>query len=249
MTFQNKYTKPEVKGIIVLILLVVSVTIGCAEKGDFKQVNPVEFQNLISKPGGILLDVRTQMEFKNGHIQNSGQLNFYAFDFKNKLLMLPKNEPIYLYCNTGYRSEKAARFLMENGYKEVYNLQFGIMDWELENLPVLKDPDAKPDTENKIELEEFDKILLSEKPVFIDFYAPWCGPCRTMMPMIDSLKVAYHPQIDIVKINVDASKKLVKELGIKGVPYLAFYKNGKLIYSKNGMATRNELTGLFDLNL
>jgi len=138
---------------------------------------------------------------------------------------------------------------VKNGYKEVYNLEHGIMDWELNNLLVFIDPDAKPDIDNKIDIAEYSKLLDSKEPVFIDFYAPWCGPCRTMMPMIDSIKVEFHPRINIVKVNVDASKKLVKELGLNGVPYLAFYKNGKLIYSKNGVLVRKEIISLFNNNL
>lgn len=237
------------RGLISILTFVLIAFSACAENDNIKQVNPVEFKKLISKSGGVLLDVRTQMEFKNGHIVNSGQLNYYAFDFKKKLLLLPKDEPIYLYCNTGYRSEKAAKYLIENGYQSVYNLQHGIMDWELKNLPVVTDPDARPDTENKMVFADYKKLLQSDEPVFIDFYAPWCGPCRKMMPMVDSLKVEYHEKINIVKVNVDASKKLVKELGLNGVPYLVFYKNGNLIYSKNGAVAREELTDIFDENL
>jgi thioredoxin 1 len=212
-----------------------------AQTADFKQVNPAQFEQLIKKPGGVLLDVRTQNEFKNGHIANSGQINYYALDFRKRLLMLPKDEPIYLYCNTGWRSEKAARILVENGYKNVFNLELGIMDWELQNLPVAVAPDAKPDTENKMEYEELVRFIDSGKPVFVDFYAPWCGPCRTMMPMIDELKTKYQGKINIVKVNVDASKKLVKEMKIQGVPFLALYNNGKPVYTKNGLTSRDEL--------
>lgn len=220
-----------------------------AQTTDFKQVNPAQFEQLIKKPGGVLLDVRTQNEFKNGHIAHSGQLNYYALDFRKKLLMLPKDEPIYLYCNTGWRSGKAAKILTKNGYKNVFNLEHGIMDWELQNLPVVVDTDAKPDTENKMEYEELARFIESGKPVFIDFYAPWCGPCRTMMPTIDKLKTEYHGKISVVKVNVDASKKLVKEMKIRTVPYLALYKNGIQVYRKNGLTTREELEKAFKQNV
>jgi thioredoxin len=110
------------------------------------------------------------------------------------------------------------------------------------NLPVAIDPDAKPDTKNKMEYEELARFIESGKTVFVDFYAPWCGPCRTMMPIVDELKTKYHKQITVIKVNVDTSKKLVKEMKIQGVPYLALYKNGELVYSKNGAVTRNELS-------
>jgi len=238
-----------VKRIIFSITFILAAFLVFAQNAKIKEVNPAEFQQLIKKSGGVLLDVRTQSEFKNGHISNSGQLNYYALSFRKKLLLLPKDEPIYLYCNTGWRSEKAAKILIENGYNNVYNLEHGIMDWELQNLPVAIDPDAKPDTENKMEYEELARFIESGKPVFVDFYAPWCGPCRTMMPIVDELKTKYHNQITVIKVNVDASKKLIKEMKIQSVPYLAFYKNGELLYSKNGAVTRNELTDVFQSNI
>ncbi len=214
-----------------------------------KQVNAIEFEKLVKSAAGTLLDVRTLGEFQNGHIKDAGQLNYYALDFRQKLLLLPKNQPIYLYCNTGYRSEKAAAILVENGFKNVYNLKHGIMEWNLKNLPMLVEPDAKPDTENKMELDEFTALINSEKLVFIDFYAPWCAPCRKMMPMIDSLKTEYKSKVTIVKINADASKKLMKNLGIQSVPYLVLYQNGKPLFSHNGMIAKGELKSMFDANI
>jgi thioredoxin 1 len=70
-----------------------------------------------------------------------------------------------------------------------------------------------------------------------------------MMPMIDSLMVEYHPDIRIIKVNVDASKRLVKELQLVGVPHLVLYKKGQILFSKDGAANRAELTGIFDLNM
>ena len=227
-----------IKKIYFLFLLAFIFTTACGQDSEIRQVTPEEFNDRIEKPGGVLLDVRTRFEYKNGHIANSGQLNYYSFGFKKDLLMLPKSEPIYLYCNTGWRSEKAAKILVENGYKSVYNLEHGIMDWELQNLPVVVDPDAKPDTENKMEYEELVRFIESGKPVFVDFYAPWCGPCRQMMPMVDEMKTKYRGKINVVKVNVDASKKLVKKMKIVSLPYLALYNNGKSVFTKKGMISR-----------
>ncbi|BAX81761.1 thioredoxin domain-containing protein [Labilibaculum antarcticum] len=220
----------------------------CGQNQTIKEVNSTEFEKLIKDSSGTLLDVRTLGEFKNGHIKDAGQLNYYALGFRKKLLLLPKNQAIYLYCNTGYRSQKAAEILAENGYKNIYNLEHGIMEWNLKNLPVLVDLDAKPDTENKMEVDEFTALINSEQLVFADFYAPWCAPCRKMMPMIDSLKTEYKDKITIVKINSDASKKLMKELTVVSVPYLVLYRKGKIIFTHNGSIGKNELVSLFEEN-
>ena len=220
----------------------------CGQNPNVKQVNSIKFEKLIKDSTGTLLDVRTLGEFKNGHVADAGQLNYYALDFRRKLLLLSKDQPIYLYCNTGYRSQRAAEILVKNGYKEVYNLEHGILEWNLKNLPVLVEPDAKPDTENKMEPDEFNALINSEKLVFVDFYAPWCAPCRKMMPMMDSLKTEYKDKVTIVKINVDASKKLMKELGIVSVPYLVLYYKGIILYSKNGLTEKQELEKVFNEN-
>lgn len=216
-----------------------------SQNAGYQQVNSKEFYMLIRKKDGVLLDVRTWSEFSNGHIPNAGYLNYYALDFKKKLMLLPKDQPIYLYCNTGYRSEKAAAFLAKSGYKNLYNLEHGIMEWELNELPEVQEPGARPDIVNKMDVEEYQNLLQSDELVFFDFYAPWCGPCRKMMPMIDSLKTEYHPRIHIVKVNADASKKLVKEMKLIGVPYLQFSYKGNIIYNKEGSATREELVAVF----
>ena len=224
----------------------------CAQNSgnkSFTNVNATEFQKLISSGKGILLDVRTINEFKNGHIANAGQLDIYAPDFGSKLLLLPKDQPIYIYCLTGSRSKSAAQFLIQNGYANVYNLQRGIMEWNQQNLPVVTDASARPDTENAVDTGTFAEMLKSSDLVFVDFYAPWCSPCIKMMPMIDKMKVEYKDKINIVKVNVDASKMLVKELKLTSVPHLVLYHKGEIVYSKSSAVTEEELTSVFKDNL
>ena len=237
-----------IKTHLIIKLLLISMSI-FGQKEIISQVDALEFDRLVKQNNGILLDVRTSSEFNNGHIANSGNLNFYSLSFRKKLSLLPRDQAIYLYCNTGYRSEKAAEFLLNNGYSNVYNLEHGIMEWDLEEFPVIVEPGARPDLDNKMETERYYALIKSDPLVFIDFYAPWCGPCRKMMPLIDSLKVEYLEDIHVVKINVDASKKLIKHLKLIGVPYLAFYNKGELVYTQNGAATRAELTNLFQTNI
>jgi thioredoxin 1 len=219
---------------------------GCSQDAATIQVSSREFEKLVRTKPGVLLDVRTQREFQNGHIENAGQLNYYALDFRKRLLLLPKDQPIYLYCNTGYRSNRAASFLIRNAYTNVYNLQHGIMEWELADLPVIIDPDAQPDMDDKFEPAEFAQLLASEPIVFVDFYAPWCAPCRKMMPMIDSLKVEYHERLPIVKVNADASKRLMREMKLVTVPYLAIYCNGELVFEHRGEIRREELVEVLE---
>ena len=229
------------RSVLTFTLLLLLYSSACTQNTDTIQVSSAEFNHLISTSEGVLLDVRTQREFQNGHIEQAGQLNFYALDFRSRLLLLPKDKPIFLYCNTGYRSDRAADFLIKNGYTQVYNLQHGIMEWELADLPVIIDPNAQPDTDDQFSTKEFTELVQLDALVFIDFYAPWCGPCRQMMPMIDSLKVEYHERIQIVKVNADASKRLMRDLELISVPFMALYHKGNAVFEHSGMIGREEL--------
>ncbi len=242
------------KQLFIITILILNIPLLYAQD-TLKKVNGVyqadaeTFDKLIKKNDGTFLDVRTKSEYDAEHIEGAGQLNYYALNFKKKLLMLPKDKPVYLYCNTGYRSQKAGEILVKNGYKKVYNAEHGIMERNLKELPVVEGDKSQLDKSNFMSVSDFYKTIQSDTLVFIDFYAPWCGPCRKMMPMVDSLKTEYFGKIHIVKANSDVSKKLVKELKLIGVPHLVLYRKGEMLFKKDGYITRKELVKVFEDNL
>lgn len=211
----------------------------------YKDLSALEFNTLVKSEPGTLLDVRTYAEFANGHIEGASQLNFYEFSFRQKLLLLPKDVPIYIYCNTGYRSKKAAEILIANGYTKIFNLKYGIMEWYMRNLPIQIAQDARSDQKDKMEIDEYQSFISRNNLVFVDFYAPWCAPCKQMMPMIDELKSEYAGRVEILKVNVDASKNLAKQLSLMSVPYFVLYKDGEVVFTHNGLITKEVITDLF----
>jgi len=94
-----------------------------------KNISPDEFEKGLSAPGAILLDVRTPEEYQEGHIANSKSINFYDKDFADQVKNLDKNTPVYVYCRSGGRSASAMAMLSEQGIREVYNLEGGIIAW------------------------------------------------------------------------------------------------------------------------
>lgn len=90
-------------------------------------------------------------------------------------------------------------------------------------------------------MKSFKDIINQEKPVLVDFYATWCGPCKTMGPILENLKKKMGDSASILKIDVDKNQKLASELNISGVPTLIIYKNGKQIWRQSGVVDATTL--------
>lgn len=99
-------------------------------------------------------------------------------------------------------------------------------------------------SENVIEIDDdaFEKkVLLSNKPVLVDFWAPWCGPCKAIAPTIESLGEEYKGKMSFIKVNVDDNPVSPNQYGVQAIPTLVFFKNGKEVHKITGMVTKEKL--------
>lgn len=87
----------------------------------------------------------------------------------------------------------------------------------------------------------FSKLIDSEIPVLIDFYATWCGPCKTLEPILKNVKDELKETVKIIKIDVDKNQLLASKLNIKGVPTLLLFKNGKQVWRQSGVCSKDQL--------
>ncbi len=95
--------------------------------------------------------------------------------------------------------------------------------------------------------DNFQEIVLdSDKPVVVDFWASWCGPCLALAPVIDDIAEEYADTIKICKLNVDENQKTAMQYGIKGIPTILFFKNGNVVEQSVGLVPKEQLKELID---
>ena len=94
-----------------------------------------------------------------------------------------------------------------------------------------------------------DEVLKSELPVVLDFWAEWCGPCKAIAPVLDELAAQYKDKMTIAKINIDENQKTPASYGVRGIPTLIMFKDGEVIATNVGSATKSQLETFFDNNI
>jgi thioredoxin 1 len=90
------------------------------------------------------------------------------------------------------------------------------------------------------------EVLKSDTPVLLDFWAEWCGPCKAIAPVLDELAKQYEGKLRVVKINIDQNQQTPRTYGVRGIPTLMMFKNGKVEATQIGAVGKGQLTQMID---
>lgn len=125
--------------VLSLVLLLIGVTSCLKNQVEGVQVLDVsKYEKKMAQPDVQLVDVRTPEEFAEGHLENAINIDITADDFDTKITALDKEKPVMVYCKAGGRSAKASSRLNELGFKNISDLEGGIINWNSENKPIVK---------------------------------------------------------------------------------------------------------------
>jgi len=93
------------------------------------------------------------------------------------------------------------------------------------------------------------EVLQADKPVLVDYWAEWCGPCKMIAPLLDDLAKDYAGKLKVAKLNIDENQATPPKYGIRGIPTLMLFKNGTLAATKVGALSKSQLLAFIDSNI
>ncbi len=96
---------------------------------------------------------------------------------------------------------------------------------------------------------KFQEIISQDKPVLVDFYADWCGPCQMMAPVLKEVASEFGDQVSIIKVDVDRNQPIAQQFGVRSIPNLILFKNGQIKANKAGVMTKRDLTAMIKQEL
>ncbi|RKS98421.1 thioredoxin [Flavobacterium sp. 123] len=96
-------------------------------------------------------------------------------------------------------------------------------------------------TKNIEKMNNFNQIIKSEKPVLVDFFATWCGPCQMLSPILKQVKDSLGDRVSIIKIDVDKNQLIASQYQVRGVPTMILFQNGKQLWRQSGVVSKEDL--------
>ena len=233
---------------LLLLIGLTSCLSNAAQNASIAKTIPVaEYKKMVDENKDIqLIDVRTPEEFGEDHLSNAVNINFNGNDFNQKINALDKSKKTMIYCLSGGRSGSALDYMSKNGFKEVYNMQGGILQWRAQNYP-LSTASSSSDWKGMTK-DEYAKLISGDIPVVIDFNAKWCGPCKQLKPILDQIQAEYAGKIKIIPVDIDENKSLAKSMYVNNIPLLIYHEKGKVILNQEGMLDKEGLVKLFKLS-
>ena len=205
-----------------------------------ERLSSKEFRKKFANSGdALLLDVRTPEEIAKGYLKGAVFMDFYDSTFKDQVGTIDKERPVFVYCAIGGRSWDAAKIMHEMGFKKVYDLKGGIIVWKIKNYSFVK---LKNDSARQgMDKGEFENNVLKNSLTFVDFYAPWCGPCKIMVPALDRIEKDMQDSVKIMKINADENLQLMKDYGLKALPYIFVMHGTKIVFRHEGFMSEEDM--------
>ncbi|PBJ14237.1 thioredoxin domain-containing protein [Flavobacterium sp. ACN6] len=199
------------------------------------------YSKIKSQQNPQIVDARTPDEFALNHIEGAVNFNLQSENYEQYASKLDKSKPVFIYSIGAGRSVALEKELLKNGFKEAYSLEGGIANWIGGGKPFYSN------LKSKLSLKEFNKIIADNKTVLVDIGSKYCGPCKKVKPVLETIRTEYGAALKVVEIELEDSPQVIADLKtIKVFPTLILYQDGKIVFKKQGI---NDLKNEVDVAL
>lgn len=190
----------------------------------------VFYSKIKSEKNPQIIDARGSEEFVLNHINGAVNFNLESKDYDQQIAKLDKTKPVFTYSIGAGRSVWLADDLLKKGFKEAYSLEGGIANWIGNGKPFYTK------SKSKLTLAEYQKIIAENKDVLVDIGSKYCAPCKKVKPILETIKAQYGDHLKIVEIELEDSPQVIADLKtVKVFPTLILYKEGKIVFKKEGL--------------
>ncbi|QGK72986.1 thioredoxin domain-containing protein [Flavobacterium sp. SLB02] len=223
---KNKIFKNSIATAILLFTIV-----GFSQEKSSNMVSlDVFYSKIQSQKNPQIIDARGVEEFALNHINGAVNFNLESKDYAAQVAKLDKSKPVFTYSIGAGRSVWLADDLLKKGFKEAYSLEGGIANWIGNGKPFYAN------SKSKLTLAEYKKIIAENKDVLVDIGSIYCGACKKVKPVLETIKAQYGSNLKIVEIDLEDSPQVIADLKtVKVFPTLILYKDGKIVFKKEGL--------------
>ena len=199
------------------------------------------YSKIKSQKNPQIVDARTPEEFALNHIEGAVNFNLQSENYAQSVAKLDKSKPVFIYSIGAGRSVALEKELLKNGFSEAYSLEGGIANWIRNGKPFYSN------LKSKLSLAEFNTIIAKNKTVLVDIGSKYCGACKKVKPLLETIRSEYGSNLKIVEIELEDSPQVIADLKtVKVFPTLILYQNGKIVFKKEGI---NDLKNEVDVAL
>jgi len=236
------------RNILITLIMLLTLQASWAQNTKTNQ-EAISFETFVTKlqaasPNPQLLDVRTPEEYKISHLKGAVNLSLTnEADVQKYIDKLDKNKPVFVYSINNGRSGVLVKKLQEQNFKEAYELPGGISKWIGEGKPLESSVSAG------LTQAEYQQLISSQKLVLVDVQSKYCGGCKKLAPVVDSVAHQNAEQLKLVSIELFENKELGNALDIASIPTLILYKDNKIVWRKNGRITREDIEAAIQAQL
>ncbi|PVX45161.1 rhodanese-related sulfurtransferase [Flavobacterium sp. 103] len=188
------------------------------------------YTKIKSQKSPQIIDARSPEEFELNHIEGSVNFNLQTENYAKYVAQLDNSRPVFIYSIGAGRSNALAKELLKNGFSDVHDLEGGIAAWIGGGKPFYTN------LKSKLSLAEYKKIIADNNAVLVDIGSRYCGACKKVKPVLETIRAQYGTNLKIIEIDLEESPQVIADLKTVNVfPTLILYQNGKIVFKKDGL--------------